>query len=48
VQDRVLFIEGMKARGARLILASDHWVPPTVHYDTYRHIIDIYREHMAY
>ena len=43
-----IYIEGMKARGARLIFASDHSIPPTVHYDTYRHIIDVYREHMMY
>ena len=42
------FIDGMKARGARLVFASDHSVPPTVSYDTYRYALDVYREHMYY
>jgi uroporphyrinogen decarboxylase len=44
----VSYIEGMKARGARLVFATDHSVPPTVDYDTYRYTLDLYREHMWY
>jgi uroporphyrinogen decarboxylase len=42
------YIDGMKARGARLIFASDHSIPPTVTYDTYRYIVDVYQERMWY
>jgi uroporphyrinogen-III decarboxylase len=42
------YINGMKARGARLVFASDHSIPPTVQLDTYRHIVDVYRETMYY
>ena len=42
------YIDGMKARGARLVFASDHSIPPTVNYDTYRYALDVYREHMLY
>jgi uroporphyrinogen decarboxylase len=42
------YIEGMKARGARLVFASDHSIPPTVHFDTYQFIVDVYRQHMLY
>ena len=42
------YIDVMKARGARLVFASDHSVPPTVRYDTYRYIVDVYREQMLY
>ena len=42
------YIDGMKSRGARLVFASDHSVPPTVNYDTYRYALDVYREHMYY
>jgi uroporphyrinogen decarboxylase len=42
------YIEGMKARGARLVFASDHSIPPTVHFDTYQFIVDVYRQHMQY
>lgn len=42
------YIEGMKARGARLVFSSDHSLPPTIHYDTYRAALDAYREHMWY
>ena len=44
----VSYVEGMKARGARLVFASDHSIPPTVRYDTYRFVVDVYRERMAY
>ncbi|MDH7570258.1 MAG: hypothetical protein QHJ73_11825, partial [Armatimonadota bacterium] len=42
------YIEGMKARGARLVFASDHSLPPTIHYQTYRHALDAYHQHMWY
>lgn len=42
------YLEGMKARGARLLFASDHSITPNVHYDTYRYALDAYREHMVY
>jgi uroporphyrinogen decarboxylase len=42
------YIDGMKALGARLVFASDHSVPPTISYDTYRYAVDVYREHMWY
>lgn len=42
------YIEGMKARGARLIFASDHSIPPQVSYDSYRLALDVYRAHMWY
>ncbi|HEY9075050.1 MAG TPA: uroporphyrinogen decarboxylase family protein [Anaerolineaceae bacterium] len=42
------YVEGMKARGARLVFGSDHSIPPTVDYDTYRLALDVYRQHMAY
>ncbi len=42
------YIDGMKERGARLLFASDHSITPNVHYDTYRYVLDVYRDHMAY
>jgi uroporphyrinogen decarboxylase len=42
------YMNGMKARGARLVFASDHSIPPTVTYDTYRYVVDVYRERMMY
>ena len=42
------YIEGMKARGARLVFASDHSIPPTVQFDTYQYIVDVYRQYMWY
>jgi hypothetical protein len=42
------YIEGMKARGARLIFASDHSLSPNIHYDSYRYALDVYRKHMYY
>ena len=44
----VAYIDGMKARGARLVFASDHSIPPSVRYDTYRFIVDVYRQRMGY
>jgi uroporphyrinogen decarboxylase len=42
------YIDGMKARGARLVFASDHSLSTNVRYDTYRYAVDVYREHMFY
>ncbi len=42
------YIDGMKARGARLIFASDHSISPNTHYDSYLYALDVYREHMFY
>jgi len=42
------YIEGMKARGARLLFATDHTISPLTHYDSYRYGLDVYREHMMY
>jgi len=42
------YLDGMKARGARLLFASDHSITPNVHYDTYRYVLDVYRDHMVY
>jgi len=41
-------IEGMKARGARYVYASDHSISTNVDYDDFRFSLDVYREHMAY
>ncbi len=42
------YIEGMKARGARLIFASDHSISPNTRYDSYMYAVQVYREHMMY
>lgn len=42
------YIEGMKARGARLVFASDHSISPNTRYDSYRYALEVYREHMMY
>ena len=42
------YIDGMKARGARLVFASDINITPLVHYDTYQFIVNTYRERMMY
>jgi len=42
------YIEGMKARGARLVFASDHSISPNTQYDSYRYALDVYRQHMMY
>ena len=42
------YIDEMKASGARLVFASDHSIPPTINYDSYRYALDVYREHMWY
>ncbi len=47
-REMTAYIEGMKARGARLIFASDHSISPNTHYDSYRYALDVYRECMWY
>lgn len=42
------YIDGMKARGARLVFASDHSISPNTHYDSYLYAVEVYREHMMY
>ncbi len=42
------YVEGMKARGARLVFCTDHSISTNTRYDSYRHALDVYREHMAY
>lgn len=41
-------VEGMKARGARYVYASDHSISTNVDYDDFRFALDVYREHMWY
>ena len=42
------YIEGMKARGARLIFASDHSISPNTRYESFCYALGVYREHMFY
>ena len=35
-------------QGYPTVIASDHSIPPTVRYDTYRCALDVYQEHMLY
>jgi len=42
------YVEGMKARGARLVFASDHSISPNTHYQSYLYAVGVYREHMYY
>lgn len=42
------YMEGMKARGARLVFATDHSISPRTNYDSYRWALDTYRDHMTY
>ena len=42
------YIEGMKARGARLVFASDHSISTNTRYDSYLYALEVYREHMMY
>ncbi len=42
------YIEGMKARGARLVFASDHSISPNTRYESYRYAVEVYRECMGY
>ena len=42
------YVEGMKARGARLVFASDHSISTNTRYESYRYGLEVYREHMMY
>jgi uroporphyrinogen decarboxylase len=42
------YIQGMKARGARLIFASDHSISTNTHYESYQYALQVYRENMLY
>jgi uroporphyrinogen decarboxylase len=42
------YIDGMKARGARLVFASDHSISPNTRYASYQYALEVYREHMLY
>ena len=42
------YIEGMKARGARLVFASDHSISTNTRYESYCYALEVYREHMMY
>lgn len=42
------YIEGMKARGARLVFASDHSISTNTQYESYKYALEVYREHMMY
>jgi uroporphyrinogen decarboxylase len=42
------YIEGMKARGARLVFASDHSISPNTRYESYLYALEVYREHKWY
>ena len=43
-----VYVEGMKARGARLVFGSDHSISTRVRYDSYLYALQVYREHMLY
>jgi uroporphyrinogen decarboxylase len=42
------YIEGMKARGARLVFMSDHSISTNTQYQSYCWAVEAYREHMMY
>lgn len=42
------FIEGLKARGAHFVYASDHSLSTNIGYEDYLYSLDIYREHRDY
>ncbi len=42
------FMRGMKARGARFVMASDHSISTNTDYADYLYFLDVYREEMAY
>ena len=42
------YIEGMKARGARLVFASDHSISTNTTYESFKYGMEVYREHMMY
>ena len=42
------YLEGMKARGARLVFATDHSISTNTRYDSYLYALEVFREHMIY
>jgi uroporphyrinogen decarboxylase len=42
------YIQGMKARGARLVFASDHSISTNTRYESYRYGVEVFRENMWY
>ncbi len=42
------YLDGMKARGARLVFASDHSISTNTRYDSYCYALEVYREHSLY
>ena len=44
----VRLIDGLKARGARWVFASDHSLSTNVRYEAYTYALEVYREHMTY
>ena len=45
---KLVYRTGMKARGARLVFASDHFISPNTRYKSYLHALQVYRECMYY
>jgi uroporphyrinogen decarboxylase len=41
-------VEGLKARGARCVFASDHSISTNVKYEDFKYAVGVYREHMSY
>ena len=41
-------IDGMKARNARYVFASDHSLSTNIAYADFAYALDVYREHMVY
>lgn len=42
------YVEGMKARGARLVFSEDHSISPNTRYESYLYALQVCREHMRY
>jgi uroporphyrinogen decarboxylase len=42
------YVEGMKARGARLLFGSDHSISTNTDYEAFKYTVDVYRERMMY
>lgn len=42
------YIDGMKARGGRLVFGSDHSLSTNIDYDDFRFALEVYREHRTY
>ena len=42
------FIEGMKARNARFVFASDHSISTNTNYEDFQYMLEVYRELMMY